>query len=88
MTVATTQGERLALIKKIGDRRAKMNKIKAASKASFTLAVKVPTKRSFANVGGEDTSKNPNYYTDSRKYAKEHYGEVMYETTRFDNDWN
>ena len=28
------------------------------------------------------------HYTDASKYAKEYYGEVYHETTRFDNDWN
>ena len=28
------------------------------------------------------------YYTDASKYAKEYYGEVYHETTKFDNDWD
>lgn len=28
------------------------------------------------------------HYTDASKYAKEHYGEVYHQTTRFDNDWD
>ena len=28
------------------------------------------------------------HYTDASKYAKEYYGEVYHETTRFDNDWD
>ena len=27
-------------------------------------------------------------YTDASKYAKQYYGEVYHETTRFDNDWD
>lgn len=30
---------------------------------------------------------NP-FYTDAPKYAKEHYGEVYHETTKWDNDWD
>lgn len=28
------------------------------------------------------------YYTDASKYAKQYYGEVYHETTKFDNDWD
>jgi len=28
------------------------------------------------------------HYTDASKYAKQYYGEVYHETTRFDNDWD
>lgn len=28
------------------------------------------------------------HWSDAPKYAKEWYGEVYHETTRFDNDWN
>ena len=27
-------------------------------------------------------------WTDASRYAKEYYGETMYETTRYDNDWD
>ena len=28
------------------------------------------------------------HYTDASEYAKQYYGEVYHETTRFDNDWD
>ena len=28
------------------------------------------------------------YWTDATKYANEYYGDVVYHTTRFDNDWD
>lgn len=28
------------------------------------------------------------HYTDAPRYAAEYYGEVFYETTRFDKDWD
>lgn len=28
------------------------------------------------------------HYNDASKYASEHYGDVAYATTRFDNDWD
>lgn len=85
--IATTQSERLALIKKIAERRAKMDRINSQSKETVRKARK-STKRGFMSVPGEDTSKNPNYYTDDRRYAKEYYGDTFYETTRYDNEWD
>lgn len=86
MKTATTYEDRIALIKEIAERKKKMAKIKAKSKTTVRRAPKV--KRSFMDVPNEDASKNPNYYTDASKYAKEYYGETFYETTRFDNDWD
>ena len=31
---------------------------------------------------------NINQYTDQAKYAKTYYGETLYETTRYDNEWD
>jgi len=31
---------------------------------------------------------NHNHWTDERAYAKQYYGDVAYQTTRYDNDWN
>lgn len=84
MTIATTYEERMALIKQIAERKNKMKRIKAQSKTVLKKAPKV--KRGFMDVP-EDTSKNPNYYTDASKYAKQYYGETFYQTTRYDNDW-
>lgn len=28
------------------------------------------------------------HWSDASSYAKEHYGEIAHETTRFDGDWN
>jgi hypothetical protein len=86
MKTATTYEDRIALIKEIAERKKKMAKIKAKSKTVVRRAPKV--KRSFMDVPNEDASKNPNYYTDASKYAKEYYGETFYQTTRYDNDWD
>ena len=66
-----------------------MAKVKAKSQKVIHKANTSPKKpaRSFLDVK-EDTNKNPNYYTDASKYAKEYYGETLYYTTKFDNDWN
>jgi hypothetical protein len=84
MTIATTYEDRMALIKQIAERKNKMKRIKAQSKTVLKKAPKA--KRGFMDVP-EDTSKNPNYYTDASKYAKQYYGETFYQTTRYDNDW-
>ena len=84
MTIATTQAERLALIKKIAERRTKMQNVKRK-----TRALKPKIKRS-KNLKDMPLPKETNIYqyTDASRYAKEYYGETMYETTRYDNDWD
>jgi len=89
MTLTQTQmADRLALIKEVAERKNKMAKIKAKGKTTMRKAPKV--KRAFMDTSfpKDDSSKNPNYYTDASKYANEYYGETYRETTRFDNDWN
>lgn len=87
MKYATTQSDRLALIKEIAERKKKMANIKRKS-AGTIRQIKAAAKpvQSFMD-SPDDSSKNPNYYTDASKYAKQYYGETLYETTRFDNDW-
>lgn len=85
MEYATTQSERLALIKKIAERRNKMAKIKAkSSKVYETVNYKTGPKK----IEIPKDNDNIYAYTDASKYAKEYYGEVMYETTKYDNDWD
>jgi hypothetical protein len=93
MKIATTQSERLALIKEIAQRKKLMSKIKSESNLVIGKA-KASSKpaRTFMDVP-EDASKNPNYYTDSSKYAAQYYGETFHETTKFDShfangDWD
>lgn len=85
MKIARTYDERIALIKEIAERKKKMQKIKAKSKNVLRSATRVNKKREYADV---PTESNIYAYTDASKYAKEYYGEVMHETTRFDNDWD
>jgi hypothetical protein len=73
-----TQAERLAVIKAAAE---KFNaKIKRNAKVRRTETPVMD--RSY------DDNMNINQWTDASKYAKEYYGEVAYETTRFDNDWD
>jgi hypothetical protein len=84
MTISINKAERLALIKKIADRRTKMANIKRK-----TRALKPQIKKS-KNLTNMPLPKETNIYqwTDASRYAKEYYGETMYETTRYDNDWD
>ena len=84
MTVATTYEERMALIKKIAERRQKMAKVRAQSTVVKREAKKA--KRDFMQIPEE--KENVYAWTDAPKYAQEYYGETMYYTTKFDNDWD
>lgn len=85
MTVATTYEDRMALIKKIAERRNKMSKIR---KQSSKVLTEVNTRK--AKTKDIEIPKETNIYawTDASRYAKEYYGDVMYQTTRYDNDWD
>ena len=84
------KADRLAIIQKIAERQKRekatalrMAKLKTRSKS---LVKRVPKKkRDFTEIPKES---NMYQWTDASKYAKEYYGETMYETTRFDNDWD
>ena len=75
------KADRLALIAKIAHKqkvekatKLRMAKVKASSK---TLTKRVPKKaRSFMDIPKEGNN------------AKEYYGETLYETTRYDNEWD
>ena len=91
MTVATNYDDRIALIKKIAEqkkhedaRKKRMAKVRSQSTKVMMQAKKV--KRDFMQIPAE--GENMYQWTDASKYAKEYYGETMYETTRFDNDWD
>lgn len=83
MTIATTYDQRMALIKKIAERNKKLAQVKTKTRSVSAKAPKV--KRDFMEIPKES---NIYHYTDASKYAAEYYGETMYETTRFDNDWD
>lgn len=88
MTVATTHAERLALIASLAPKynsRAKMRNAVKASSANASKAARKKVKRDFMDIPEET---NIYAYTDAPKYAKEYYGDTMYHTTKFDNDWD
>lgn len=87
MTVAKTYDERMALIKQIAERRksertAKLSKIRVKSRKTISA---IKPKKASIDIPVES---NMYQYTDASKYAKEYYGETLYHTTKFDNDWD
>ena len=88
MTMTATQkAERLALIKKIANRRNTMSKLKKASAKQVRIVNTVQTPRKRKEI---EVPKETNIYqwTDASSYAKEYYGETLHYTTKFDNDWD
>tara|TARA_B110000977_G_scaffold51311_1_gene69662 strand:- start:4814 stop:5188 length:375 start_codon:yes stop_codon:yes gene_type:complete len=85
---STQKADRLALIKKIGDRRNKMAKLKKASVKQVRTVNARPVVRK-TNVMQEPAYRENIYqWTDASKYADQYYGDTMRETTKFDNDWD
>ena len=87
MEIAKTSAERLALIKKVHARRQKLQAVK--TKTAKVRDYTQPLKKS-KDLSNMPLPKETNVYqwTDASQYAKEYYGETMYETTRYDNDWD
>ena len=84
MKTATTHDERINLIREIAERRKKMTRVKKQSKVLPKKVKKV--KRDFMDVPKEGD--NVYAWTDASKYAQQYYGETLYETRRFDNEWD
>lgn len=88
MTIAVTYEERIALIKRIAERKKTLTKVKTKSQSVLDIMDKYEdAEKRTAKFVEEDKSKNDNYWTDAPKYANEHYGEVYRATTRYDNEW-
>lgn len=94
---AQQEADRLALIKKIAqkvERRAAFKK-KLAAQGSvvrrWTDEVEKPRRKKADDAFDQEIARmdeNYNTWTDAPKYAEEYYGEIMRETTKFDNDWD
>lgn len=82
MKTATTYDDRISLIKEIADRKKKMAKIR---KKSSSVLKSVQPKKKDIQIPKES---NIYQWTDASKYAKEYYGETLYYTTKYDNDWD
>ena len=95
---AQEKANRLALIKKIAEKRNRQAafKKKLAAQGSvvrrWTDEVETPRRKkaqdAFEKELARMDSDNINAWTDASKYADQYYGETMRETTKFDNDWN
>ena len=86
MTMTVQQkADRLALIKEIAERKKKMAKVRKTSASVISRAKPVSRKKKDIDIPKES---NIYQWTDASKYAHEYYGETMFETTRYDNDWD
>lgn len=77
ITKDMTMDERLEVIRKAAakfNKKIKRNHVVKATETSF--------------MDKYDDGDNINAWTDASKYAAEYYGEVAYETTRHDNNWD
>ena len=83
-----TTEERMALIRAA----AKKFQKKQNRAARFTRQERVAPKRAKKKESHEyawaHSTENVNHWTDSEAYANKYYGEVAFETTRFDNEWD
>lgn len=74
---------------KINRRKALVAKIKATSRVAVGYASRLADEEDTKLVKEIDRlDENYNHWTDAPKYAKEYYGDVYHETTKFDNEWN
>ena len=87
MTIAVTQEERMALIKKAAEHLNRKKRMDAIKRKTRALKPQIKKSKNLTNMS---LPKETNIYqwTDASSYAKEYYGETMYETTRYDNDWD
>jgi hypothetical protein len=98
MTMTPEQkAARLQLIKQVAEKRKaraefkRKQAINAATVRRWTDEVEKPKRRKANNDIDrmiEKFDENHNQWTDAPQYAETYYGDVMRETTKFDNDWN
>lgn len=86
MLTEKQMADRLALIKKIAKRRDTMSKVKTKT-AKVIDYVEPRQSRKMPEIEVPRES-NIYAYTDASKYAAKYYGDTMYHTTKFDNDWD
>lgn len=88
-----TKAERLKMIKAAA-KRLQFKKKQAANAATirrYTDEVDRPSRAAKQREWDQMLDKldeNHNVWTDERQYAKKHYGDIAYHTTRYDNDWD
>lgn len=90
MTMTAEQkAARLELIKKVAQKQKFKQRLQSKGIAPIRKA------RSYVSDSDRKLDRelarmdeNHNQWTDASSYAKEYYGDVAYQTTRYDNDWN
>ena len=73
----------------VAELKKELNAFRKAEQAKQARFMKKQARQ--ARVKREDRSmlrEEEYHYTDAPKYAKQYYGEVFRETTKFDNDWD
>ena len=87
--------DRLALIKEVAERRKLNGKSSLKTRAQKSTKKAARVVRDYTKSASDRFEKelikldeNHNHWTDERQYAKQYYGEVAFETTRYDNDWD
>ena len=97
MMTPAQKAARLALIKEIAEKQNRQaefkrkQKINASKVRRWTDVEEKPRRAKSQSDWDTMISKmdeNHNQWTDSSSYAKQYYGEVYAETTKFDNDWD
>jgi hypothetical protein len=93
----TQMAERLAMIKAAAQKIEKRKEFKrrqaanAAAVRRWTDEVEKPRRKAKEDAFDAEIARlneNHNQWTDAPQYAKKYYGDIAYETTRFDNDWD
>ena len=87
MTIAITYDERMALIKKAADHLNRKKRMDAIKRKTRSLKPQIKKSKNLKDMPLPKET-NIYHYTDASRYANEYYGETMYETTRYDNDWD
>lgn len=95
--MSQTKSDRLAMIKAAAEKinAQKSFRAKQAAKSSkvrrWTDVEEKPrrakSQRDFDRMI-DKLDENHNRWTDESSYAKKYYGDVAYQTTRYDNDWD
>ena len=97
ITKNSTKEERLAAIKAVADKFAKVKARRARLAASaarvrkYVDEVETPRRKDEADVFDATMAKmddNHNHYQDAPQYAEKYYGDKMRDTVAMDNDWN
>lgn len=91
MALFDTYEDRIAYIKSIAERQARMRKLAARGRvlSTYVNEVEEPARKRQKNLTEQYDGGTPDFhYTDASKYAEKYYGDVYRQTTRLDNEWD